>query len=80
MNTEDIRREVSTFAKYKTSPGRTEKQKGRKPKLSTLQRVITVCSERVAVHAVPVGIGGEAEGAVGGLAAAAATEKTAKKT
>ena len=33
--------------------------------------------ERVAVHAVPVGIGGEAEGAVGGLAAAAATEKTA---
>ena len=33
--------------------------------------------ERVAVHAVPVGIGGEAEGAVGGLAAAAATEKIA---
>ena len=33
--------------------------------------------ERVAVHAVPVGVGGEAEGAVGGLAAAAATEKTA---
>ena len=32
--------------------------------------------ERVAVHAVPVGIGGEAEGAVGGLAAAA-TEKIA---
>ena len=34
-------------------------------------------SERVAVHAVPIWIGGEAEGAVGGLAAAAATEKTA---
>ena len=33
--------------------------------------------ECVAVHAVPIGIGGEAEGAVGGLAAAAATEKTA---
>lgn len=33
--------------------------------------------ERVAVHAVPVGIDGEAEGVVGGLAAAAATEKTA---
>ena len=33
--------------------------------------------ERVAVHAVPVGIGGEAEGAVGVLAAAAITEKTA---
>ena len=32
--------------------------------------------ERVAVHAVPIGIGGEAEGAIGGLAAAA-TEKTA---
>ena len=34
-------------------------------------------SERVAVHAVPVGIGGEAKSAVGLLAAAAATEKTA---
>ena len=33
-------------------------------------------SERVAVHAVPIGVCGEAEGAVGGLAAAA-TEKTA---
>ena len=31
--------------------------------------------ERVAVHAVPVGIGGEAEGPIGGLAAATATEK-----
>ena len=31
--------------------------------------------ERVAVHAVPVGIGGEAEGSIGGLAAT--TEKTA---
>ena len=34
-------------------------------------------SERVAVHAVPVGIGGEAKSAVGLLAAAAATEKNA---
>ena len=34
-------------------------------------------SERISVHAVPVGVGGEAEGAVGGLVAAAATEKTA---
>ena len=34
-------------------------------------------SERVAVHAVPVGIGGEAKSAVGLLTAAAATEKTA---
>ena len=33
--------------------------------------------ERIAVHAIPVGIGGEAEGAVGGLAAAAITEKIA---
>ena len=33
-------------------------------------------SERVAVNAVPVGIGGQAEGTVGGLAAAAITEKT----
>ena len=41
-------------------------------------RVVTkVRSERVAVHTVPIGIGGEAEGAVGGLAAAAITEKTA---
>ena len=31
-------------------------------------------SERVAVHAVPVGIGGEAEGSIGGLAAATATD------
>ncbi len=31
--------------------------------------------ERVAVHAVPIGIGGEAEGAVRGLSAAAITEK-----
>jgi len=34
-------------------------------------------SERISVHAVPIGVGGEAEGAVGGLAAAATTEKTA---
>jgi len=34
-------------------------------------------SERVAVHAVPVGVGSEAEGAGGLGAAAAATEKTA---
>ena len=34
-------------------------------------------SERVAVHTVPVGVGGQAEGAVALLAAAAATEKTA---
>ena len=34
-------------------------------------------SERIAVHAVPVGVGGEADGAVGRAAAAAATEKTA---
>ncbi len=33
--------------------------------------------ERIAVHAVPVGVGGEAEGAVGNLAIAAITEKTA---
>ena len=33
-----------------------------------------MCSERVAVHAVPVGIGGEAEGSIGGLAAATATD------
>ena len=33
--------------------------------------------ERVAVHAVPIRVGGQAEGAVGGLAAAAITEKTA---
>ena len=31
----------------------------------------------ITVHAVPVGVGGEAESAVGLLAAAAATEKTA---
>ena len=34
-------------------------------------------SERVAVHGVPVGVGGQADGAVGQAAAAAATEKTA---
>ena len=34
-------------------------------------------SERVAVHTVPITVGGQAEGAVGGLAAAAVTEKTA---
>ena len=34
-------------------------------------------SERVAVHAVPIGVCGEAEGAVGLLTTATATEKTA---
>ena len=33
--------------------------------------------ERISVHGVPVGVGGEAGGAVGGRATAAATEKTA---
>ena len=33
--------------------------------------------ERVAVHAIPITVDGQAEGAVGGLAAAAATEKIA---
>ena len=37
-------------------------------------------SERVAVHAVPITVGGQAEGAVGGLAAAALTEKTSGVT
>ncbi len=33
--------------------------------------------ERVAVHAIPIGVCGEAEGAVGLLTTAATTEKTA---
>ena len=33
--------------------------------------------ERIAVHGVPVGIGGEVEGAFRGCATAATTEKTA---
>ena len=34
--------------------------------------------ERVSVHAVPVGVGGHAEGAVAGRAASAITEKAAR--
>ena len=35
--------------------------------------------ERISVHAVPIGVGGEKEATVGG-GTAATTEKTAKKT
>ena len=43
-----------------------------------MQRLIDKgLSERISVHVVPIGIGGEAKGAVGVLAAAATTEKTA---
>ena len=34
--------------------------------------------ERVSVHAVPVGVGGHAEGAVAGRTASAVTEKAAR--
>ena len=43
---------------------------------SALEIERKVLSERIAVHAVPIGVGGEAEGAVAGCPAAA-TEKTA---
>ena len=46
------------------------------PRLSKLIEGLELL-ERVAVHAVPITVGGQAEGAVGGLAAAAVTEKTA---
>ena len=46
------------------------------PRLSKLIERLGL-SERVAVHAIPITVGGQAEGAVGGLAAAAITEKTA---
>ena len=46
------------------------------PRLSKLIEGLGLL-ERVAVHAIPITVGGQAEGAVGGLAAAAITEKTA---